>query len=186
MPPVLKAYHRRYPGVTLELKFDESERAYEGILKGELELALITLSPHPHTSIRSETVWQDPLRYVVSRDHPLASRDQLSLQELTHFNAILPGSNTFTRQLAVRQFERLGLPLHVGMTTNYMDTIRMMVSIGLGWSLLPQTLIDDSLKVLEIGSAPIVRQLGYIYHRDRTLSNAARQLVEMLQEVADG
>jgi len=114
----------------------------------------------------------------------LASRQNLSLQELTHFSAILPASTTFTRQLVEQQFRRQGLPLHVGMTTSYMDTIRMMVSIGLGWSLLPQTLIDDRLQVLDIGSAPIVRQLGYIYHRDRTLSNAARQLVAMLREVA--
>ena len=183
LPPILKAYRQRYPAVTLELKFDESERAFEDILKGDLELALITLSPHPHTSIRSETIWQDPLHYVVATDHPLASRGPLSLQQLTHYSAILPGSSTFTRQLVADQFEQLGLALHVGMSTNYLDTIRMMVSIGLGWSLLPESLIDDGLQVLDIGSAPIVRQLGYIYHRDRTLSNAARQFVEMLHEL---
>jgi DNA-binding transcriptional LysR family regulator len=183
LPPILKAYRQRYPAVTLELKFDESERAFEDILKGDLELALITLSPHPHTSIRSETIWQDPLHSVVATDHPLASRGPLSLQQLTHYSAILPGSSTFTRQLVADQFEQLGLALHVGMSTNYLDTIRMMVSIGLGWSLLPESLIDDGLQVLDIGSAPIVRQLGYIYHRDRTLSNAARQFVEMLHEL---
>ncbi|NVK41288.1 MAG: LysR family transcriptional regulator [Oceanospirillaceae bacterium] len=182
LPPILKRYHQRFPGVSLELRFDESERAFEGILRGELELALITLSPQPHAAICQETVWQDPLRYVVSRDHPLARRNRPELSELTHYAAILPGSSTFTRQLVEQQFEEFGLPLDVGMTTNYMDTIRMMVSIGLGWSLLPETLIDDSLEVLDIGSAPIVRQLGYIYHRNRTLSNAARQLVEMLRD----
>lgn len=185
LPPILKAYRQRYPAVTLELKFDESERAFEDILKGDLELALITLSPHPHTSIRSETIWQDPLHYVVATDHPLASSGSLSLQQLTHYSAILPGSSTFTRQLVADQFEQLGLALHVGMSTNYLDTIRMMVSIGLGWSLLPESLIDNRLQVLDIGSAPIVRQLGYIYHRDRTLSNAARQFVEMLHELGD-
>lgn len=183
LPPILKAYSQRYPDVTLDLRFDESERAWEGILKGDLELALITLSPDPHPSIRSQVVWQDPLRYVVARDHPLADRASLSLQELTHYSAILPGNGTFTRQLVVEQFEQLGLSLHVGMTTIYMDTIRMMVSIGLGWSLLPETLIDPSLKVLTPDCEPVVRQLGYIYHRDRTLSNAACRFVDMLHEM---
>jgi DNA-binding transcriptional LysR family regulator len=185
LPPILKAYRQRYPAVTLELKFDESERAFEGILKGDLELALITLSPNPHTSICSETIWQDPLHYVVAKEHPLATRTQLSLQELTHYSAILPGSSTFTRQLVTEQFEQHNLALHVGMSTNYLDTIRMMVSIGLGWSLLPQSLIADDLKVLDLGSAPIVRQLGYIYHRDRTLSNAAHRFVEMLRALGE-
>ncbi|GGO75927.1 LysR family transcriptional regulator [Marinobacterium nitratireducens] len=182
LPPILRAYSQRFPDVSLELRFDESERAFDGIIRGELELALITLAPNPPASICQETVWQDPLRYVVSRDHPLAGRRAPDLEELTHFAAILPGASTFTRQIVETQFAQTGLPLHVGMTTNYMDTVRMMVSIGLGWSLLPETLIDDRLQILEIGSAPIVRQLGYIYHRNRTLSNAARHLVEMLQE----
>jgi DNA-binding transcriptional LysR family regulator len=183
LPPILKAYRERYPAVTLQLKFDESERAFEDILKGDLELALITLSPSPHSSLHSQAIWQDPLRYVVARDHPLADKSALSLQELTHFSAILPGSNTFTRALVTEQFARRGLTLDVGMSTNYLDTIRMMVSIGLGWSLLPESVIDDDLKILELGEAPIVRQLGYIHHRDRTLSNAARQFVEMLHEL---
>ncbi|UTW13274.1 LysR family transcriptional regulator [Marinobacterium rhizophilum] len=182
LPPILKAFSQRYPAVTLQLKFDESERAFENILKGDLELALITLSPSPHSSIHSQVIWQDPLRYVVAKDHPLAGKPALSLQELTHFSAILPGSSTFTRQLVTEQFARHGLTLDVGMSTNYLDTIRMMVSIGLGWSLLPESVIDDELRVLELGEAPIVRQLGYIHHRDRTLSNAARQFVEMLHD----
>jgi DNA-binding transcriptional LysR family regulator len=56
----------------------------------------------------------------------------------------------------------------------------MMVKIGLGWSLLPETMIDNTLQVIDTGSEPIQRELGYIYHRDRTLSNAASKLVELL------
>ena len=57
----------------------------------------------------------------------------------------------------------------------------MMVSIGLGWSLLPETLIDNSLAVLKINHSPITRPLGFLYHRERTLSNAARQMIQLLK-----
>ncbi len=67
------------------------------------------------------------------------------------------------------------------MSTDYLDTIRMMVSIGLGWSLLPETMIDGQLTRLDIGSEAIVRPLGYIHHRDRTLSNAATELIRLLE-----
>ena len=56
-----------------------------------------------------------------------------------------------------------------------------MVRIGLGWSLLPETMIDEGLRRLPVSSEPIHRPLGLIYHRDRTLSNAARELVMMLR-----
>lgn len=182
LPPVLRRFTKEYPDVQLNLRFDESEIAYNGVLHGDLELALITLAPQPDPAICSQSIWVDQLQYVVSRDHVLADKKHVSLEELTNYAAILPGASTFTQQIVTEQFRRKELDLNVGISTNYLDTIRMMVSIGLGWSLLPETMIDSSLTVLETGSEPIQRHLGYIHHRDRTLSNAASKLVEMLSD----
>ncbi|SFG58110.1 LysR family transcriptional regulator [Neptunomonas qingdaonensis] len=180
LPPVLRRFTKEHPDVQLNLRFDESEIAYNGVLHGDLELALITLAPQPDPAIYSQSIWIDQLQYVVSRDHALADKKHVSLEELTNYAAILPGASTFTQQIVTEQFRRKALDLNVGISTNYLDTIRMMVSIGLGWSLLPETMIDSTLTVIETGSAPIQRHLGYIHHRDRTLSNAASKLVEML------
>lgn len=180
LPPVLRRFTKEYPDVQLNLRFDESEIAYKGVLHGDLELALITLAPQPDPAIHSKSIWVDQLKYVVAKDHPLASQTSVSLEELTHYPAILPGATTFTQQIVAEQFQKKSLNLNVAISTNYLDTIRMMVSIGLGWSLLPETMIDESLTILETGSEPIKRHLGYIHHRDRTLSNAASKLVDML------
>ncbi|MFT6469926.1 MAG: DNA-binding transcriptional LysR family regulator [Neptuniibacter pectenicola] len=182
LPPYLKQFSHECPKVELDLQFAESEVAYEGVLKGDFELALITLSPAPDPSIHSDLIWDDLLMYVVAKDHPLAQADKIKLEELTHYNAILPGSNTFTRSLVETLFFQHALTLNVTMSTNYLDTIRMMVNIGLGWSLLPQSLVGDDLKTLNvIDSEPVHRNLGIIYHKNRTLSNAANHLVQMLK-----
>lgn len=182
LPPILRRFSRQYPQVALNLKFAESEVAYQGVLQGDLELALITLAPTPDEAIHAQPVWTDHLQYVVAKDHPLAQAGRLSLAQLTDYPAILPASQTFTRQIVAEQFLHHQLPLKVAMSTNYLDTIRMMVAIGLGWSLLPQTMIDASLCVLDTGSEPIQRQLGYIYHRNRTLSNGANRLLQLLHD----
>lgn len=182
LPPLLKQFSEECPKVELDLQFAESEVAYEGVLKGDLELALITLSPEPDPNIHSEIIWDDLLMYVVSNDHPLANKSKIELEELTQYNAILPGSNTFTRSLVEKLFLHHQLELNVTISTNYLDTIRMMVSIGLGWSLLPQRLVNDDLTVLNvIDSEPVHRNLGIIYHRNRTLSNTANHLVQILK-----
>lgn len=182
LPPILRAFSQQYPEVELDLHFAESEVAYEGVLKGELEVALITLAPQPEANILSQEVWQDELCYMVSNDHPLASREKVELQELTAFKAILPSSKTFTQNIAQTLFDRHQLELNLAMSTNYLDTIRMMVSIGLGWSLLPRTMQGDDLTVLDVTAEPVYRSLGYIYHRNRTLSNAASSFVTLLNQ----
>lgn len=185
LPPVLRQFAKQCPDVDLDLRFDASEIAYEGVLKGDLELALITLSPQPHKQIHAQQVWTDNLRYVVSHDHPLAGQKKVSLAQLTAYNAILSGSATFTRQIAAQQFSHPELGLKIAMSTNYLDTIRMMVQIGLGWSLLPDTMLNDKLTVLPVDAPPVTRQLGYISHKERTLSNAARRFIELLEAHAE-
>lgn len=181
LPPILKTFVERFPAVELDLQFAASEVAYEGVLRGELELALITLAPEQDERICSRTVWTDRLRYVVGRNHSLATSPRPDLSTLSRFPAILPSPDTFTHQRVRQQLARQGLELNLGMSTDYLDTIRMMVSIGLGWSLLPETMIDDQLVRLEIDTEAIDRPLGYIHHRDRTLSNAAGELLSLLE-----
>jgi len=61
----------------------------------------------------------------------------------------------------------------------------MLVTIGLGWSLLPGTLVSEELRVLRVPGLRLSRQLGVVRHRDRTLSNAARAMLEACRAVAD-
>ncbi len=180
LPDTLRTFSKSHPEVVLDLEFTESELAYDGILHGDMELAIITLSPHPHAQIEATPVWQDEMRFVVANEHPLARQDSVSFQDLNEHNAILPDQKTFTREIAEQHFHDQGLELNVIMSTNYLDTIRMMVSIGLGWSLLPETVIDSSLTVLKVPAQQIKRPLGLIFHRDRTLSNAAKVFIELL------
>ncbi|WP_440995261.1 LysR family transcriptional regulator [Arhodomonas sp. SL1] len=185
MPSVLRAFTHRYPDVALDLRFLDSEQAYQGVLDGALELAVVTLAPEPDPQLAVVRVWRDQLRFVCGHDHPLARREGLSLAELARHPAVLPGSRTFTRGLVTDRFARRGLRPNVGLATNYLETLKMMAAIGLGWSVLPETLVDGELVVLRVDEPPIERPLGYLFHRERTLSNAAQALIGELDSAAD-
>ncbi|MEC7118793.1 MAG: LysR family transcriptional regulator substrate-binding protein, partial [Pseudomonadota bacterium] len=64
-------------------------------------------------------------------------------------------------------------------STNPLESIRMLVSMGLGWSALPQTLMNADLHILTISDAgSLQRRLGLVWHPDRTRSSAAQALVD--------
>ncbi len=180
LPPLLKAYTRDHPEVRLDLHFLDSELAYQGVLDGELEMAVVTLAPHPDPQLRVVPVWIDRLCFVCGHDHPLAGRGRLALQELCAFDAVLPGPMTFTRGLIESRFASAGLELPVALSTNYLETLKMMTAIGLGWSLLPARLVAGELHELDVDHPPIQRPLGYLVHRSRTLSNPARAMLAQL------
>ncbi len=180
LPPLLRAFTRAYPQVSLDIRFLDSEVAYDEVLHGRAELAVITLAPQTAEPVRATKVWDDPLDFVVAPEHPLTGKADIRLADVAGHPAVFPGGNTFTHHIAQRLFEREGLTPNITMSTNYMETIKMMVSIGIAWSVLPRSMLDEQVVSLPLPGIQLTRQLGYILHRERTLSNAARAFMALL------
>jgi len=181
LPPTLKRFTQMYPQVRLDIRFMDSEAACVAVEHGELELGIVTLPPEPSIKLTTEVIWEDPLGIVVSRNHPLTEQADVTLDQLARHVAVLPATNTYTRQIAELAFSRLGLTLEIALSTNYLETIKMLVSVGIGWSLLPNTMLDKHISKLSVEELSLQRSLGIVYHRDRTLSNAARALISELR-----
>ncbi|MCK0152302.1 LysR family transcriptional regulator [Alcanivorax sp. S6407] len=181
LPPVLRQFSRDYPKVTLDIHFIDSEEAWEGVLHGELEMGVVTLPPQPDERLHSEVIWQDPLVFMCAPEHPLARQENLTLEALTGHSAILPSPVTFTRGIVERLFDEHNLKLDIAMSTNYLETIHMMVSIGLGWSVLPATMVDQGVVQLPVDAPLPERQLGVVTHPARSQSNAAQAFLRALR-----
>ncbi len=180
LPPLLRTFTRTHPQVALDIQFLDSEVAYEEVLHGRAELAVITLAPETREPVRAKAIWNDPLDFVAAPEHPLARLDSVTLADVARHPAVFPGGNTFTHHIVRRLFEREGLTPNIGMSTNYLETIKMMVSIGIAGSVLPRTMLDDQVARLPLPGIQLERQLGYILHSERTLSNAARAFMTLM------
>ncbi|SHL88749.1 LysR family transcriptional regulator [Vreelandella subglaciescola] len=185
LPPLLRRYTQHHPDVHMALRFLDSEQAYQSVLDGTLEIAIVTLAPEPHEQLEVVPVWVDRMCFVCAADHPLCHVPALTLAELCRHASVLPGAQTFTRALLRRRLERYGLELEASMATNYLETLKMMCSVGLGWSLLPESMIDHELVSLDVDTPPLYRPLGYLVHKNRTLSNAARRLIAELEQARE-
>jgi len=185
LPPVLKAFTERYPKVHFDIAFMDSEEAYEQVTHGRIELGVVTLDPTGNSPLTSQAVWQDNLVVTVAPGHALMRVDKPDLTTLSQYRAILPGLNTYTGQIIKTLFQQYKLKLDISMSTNYLETLKMMVSIGLGWSVLPETMIDNHVRTLDIADLNLHRTLGYVHHHNRSLSNAANAFVAALKAESD-
>ena len=182
LPGPLKQFHENYPGVRLDLRFMDSEKACRAVAQGEIELAIVTLPPVVSAPLQTMKVWDDPLDIVVSRTHPLADSSPTSPKVLLDYPAILPGPGTYTREIILKALGPWRDRITVGMATNYLEVLKMLAAIGLGWSALPRTMIDESLSVVQIRKMKLERNLGIVTHAARTLSNAAQAMIHAVQK----
>ncbi|MEW8201984.1 MAG: LysR family transcriptional regulator [Candidatus Thiodiazotropha endolucinida] len=180
LPAVLRSYSDTNPQVDLDIRFMESEKACQSVEQGELELAVVTLPLNPVDALQSRTIWHDPMAVVVGLDHPLAKQRAVNLRELLDYPAVLPSRGTYTRSLIEQRIGQHHLHVNCTLSTDYLETLKMMATIGLGWSLLPEILVDDHLVQLQVPKLKISRSLGIVTHHKRTLSNAARAMRELL------
>jgi Transcriptional regulator len=180
LPSVLRAFVHDYPQVRLDLRFMASEDALDAVTQGDVELAIITLPPKSDAPLISTPLWRDQLRVALSPQHPLATRKKITAFMLVEHPAIFPEPDTFTRDLIDRTFAQIELKPTVTLSTNYLETIKMMVSVGLGWSLLPANMIDATLASPTLTGLHFERTLGALRHHGRTLSNAAHAFLGAL------
>ena len=185
LPPVLRAFREHYPQVSLDLHFMDSELACARVEQGELEMAVVTLPFRQREPLDYLPIWDDPLLLVCAPEHPLAQARSVSLEDLTRHPAVLPAHGTFTREAIEQALRSVREGLVIDLETNYLETIKMMVSVGLGWSILPRSMIDDSLRAPRLIGLNARRSLGVVTHRRRSISRAVAAMIGLLHEQTD-
>src|SRR3546814_7668132 len=94
--------------------------------------------------------------------------------------------STYTRRIVTQALQQHDLTPRIRLTTNYLETLKMLVGIGLGWSVLPDSVIDDSIRRLPVPALVMHRDLGCVWHQHRTASAAARALRAELNHLPTG
>jgi DNA-binding transcriptional LysR family regulator len=181
LPQVLRDFKIRYPQVDLDLHFMDSEDACAAIASNELELAIVTLPELADDKLQCEVVWIDNLVVVTAADHELAPLRVIEPGQLLEHASILPSQGTFTRKIINNLFAGSKDRLDIVLETNYLETIKVMVSANLGWSILPQSMVDSSLTSHRLHGLDAHRPLGIVTRKKRTLSLSSSAMIELLR-----
>jgi len=181
LPGTLRDFKIRYPQVDLDLHFMDSEDACVAVANNELELAIVTLPELANEKLACEPVWVDQLVVVMAADHPLARQREIDPAELLEHAAILPSLGTFTRKIINSLFAASKDQLKIILETNYLETIKVMVSANLGWSILPQSMVDSSLSSHRLRGLDVQRPLGIVTREKRTLSLSSIAMIDLLR-----
>ena len=182
LPQVLRDFKIEYPQVDLDLHFMDSEDACIAVSKNELELAIVTLPEIPDERLNLEPIWIDLLQVVLAPDHPLSHLSEISSDQLLDYPAILPSAGTFTRKIINQYFATAKGSMKIILETNYLETIKVMVSANLGWSMLPISMLDSTLTGISLNGLEIKRSLGIVTRRNRTLSLNSKAMIAMLRQ----
>lgn len=184
MPEILRRFVSWYPQVRLQVAFLDSEAACRAVARGDMELGVITLPIEANATLLETAIWADPMGVFVGSAHRLAHQQRqgsaLTVADLAGEPAVLPPTESYTYTLIENALDKQGVTLDTHMTSHYLETLRMLADVGMGWTVLPVSMPLDGLVQLALPELELERRLGVVRHPQRQLSNAARVMQQLL------
>ncbi|MBI3666456.1 MAG: LysR family transcriptional regulator [Acidobacteria bacterium] len=180
---VFAAFKKRYHDVKITVYRNFTTKIVQKLLEDSLDLGFVSL-PVNVREIATVPLFREPIDVAVWPQHPLASRQSVTLEEIRHYPWIFPKASR-TRQALDELFRNN--PVHVTMELSGVETIKKFIGIGLGISLLSRSYASAEvkaglLKLIPLSEPRLERQLGLAYRTDRYLSRSAQAFIELAKK----
>jgi len=162
LPHLLPELHQRYPKLKLHLREGDPRDLEVGLSKGTFDL-IMTVLPMESTDNRIRPLFTEPIKIVVSENHPLASKETISGKDLQGQPVLTIDDHYHLHRQIAGLCERFGASLKREYEGNSLDTLCQMVMMNLGVAFLPELFVQSELSkgaaihVLSLDEEPVVR-----------------------------
>ncbi|PAW64490.1 MAG: LysR family transcriptional regulator [Verrucomicrobiia bacterium Tous-C2TDCM] len=154
---LLKAFHLRYPRITIVLEERTPERVWEMVSKGRLSVGLTRpVLAHEALGLQSLLLCQEQLCAAVPSTHRLAGAETIGWGELAREDIVIlarrEGAGSHDTILAA--CAAAGFTPHLAHTPSVISTILRYVEAGSGIGIVPESVAPESDEVVLIPLVP--------------------------------
>jgi len=183
--PLIAELRTSHPNLLIDAREDFRSNLVRAVVEGELDLAVVPLPLAEHR-VSVEPLLTEPLLLVVGKNHRIASRSEISINDLAEETFVSLGDSSSLASQIRTFFGDQKFQPRIGFRCAQVATLKLFVSTGLGISLLPQlarTPDDrDTLTYLRLTGSVPTRELVVIRHLQRYQSRGAQQFLSLLHE----
>ncbi|KFE58437.1 LysR family transcriptional regulator [Hyalangium minutum] len=185
LPDLIAAFARSYPEVRLRLSESLAPELEEGVSRGVLDLAILSL-PVRRADLVAQKLWEEPLVLAVPRGHPLTKLGRaVALTEVVEEPWVVIPGMTGTRALEAA-CEARGVTPRVVLETDNSEAMRRMVERGLGVALVPELMTRDhparEFDIVQVVPGGPRRQVALVHRGEGYLTAAARAFKKFIVE----
>ncbi|MDZ4861002.1 MAG: LysR family transcriptional regulator [Candidatus Hydrogenedentes bacterium] len=187
LPPIVRRFMRAEPAARLRIINRPTEAIAELVLRGELDLGIVTL-PVRKPQLEEHLLMEQELVLVTSRRHALAGKHSIALNALGGETFLMLEEQTRTGALMRAHFRAHGFDPRVALDSGSFEVIKRYVGEGIGVSFLPRNTItkqDANLVTIRVPGLPRVA-IGAIQRKGAYQTKAARLFREILVVESNG
>jgi len=186
LPEILRQFKKVHPKCRVTLEPGDSPVLVEAVREQRIDLAFALL-PQAEPRVEFLPLFADELTFIVDPPHPWAVGGRVAQPEIPRQNYILYSRSSQTFRAVEAYFLAEDTVLNTVMEIGSIETIKELVKIGLGISVLApwiaeRELREGSLVALPLGRRKLRRQWGIIHWQRRRLSLPEADFVQICRK----
>lgn len=182
LPQQIAAFRKRYPKVVFQLKEAGSRDTEDAVLRGDLELGVVTLPARSQELVVRPWV-KDRIVLVASKEHRLARRKRVSAADLQGETVVGFEAGTAVRRLVDRELAAANVQVQVAMELRSVAAILQMVDATQSLAFVSELALGMTRSAVAVSGLNIERQLALVWRADRALSPASERFCELLHAI---
>lgn len=184
LPTIVAAYRQAHPEVRLILHNVTGAGGLDLLRSDEVDLAVGSMLDVPGDLDYAPVYRFEPM-LIAPPDHPLATKPDLRLEDLSPYGLILPPQRLTTYRLVDLVFQQNRVPYTVALEVGGWEVIKQYVAMGLGISIVTAICLTDAdrsrLAARSLGKYFPSRSYGVVVRKGKYLSQQARDFVGLIQ-----
>ena len=183
--PVLESYHISFPGVRIKISNCSTPQAISELKNGLADFALVTTPTGIKDDMKFVNIKSFSSVAVCGTAYSELKNKILSLREVAEYPIVCLDSKTKTYELYSKWFSDNGLVFSPDIEAATTDQLLPMIKHNLGIGFVPEMFVEndnEKERIIRLGLKEKIPNgsICLVTKKDRSLSIAAQQLVDML------
>jgi DNA-binding transcriptional LysR family regulator len=184
LPELVRRYRERFPAVQLQLANVTGKDGMALLRADSADFAVGSMLDVPNDIAWAPVYHYDPM-LIMPLDHPLARKENVTLQDLSPYGLILPPQRLSTYRLVDLVFQQNQVPYQVAIEVGGWEVIKEYVAMGLGISIVTGICISETdqarLAVRNMRQYFPQRSYGVVMRKGKFLSAEARAFIDLIR-----
>lgn len=183
LPGPVRSFVESYPGIELKVHNVTGRDGLAMLRADEADLAVGSMMEVPDDIVYRPFVTYSPT-LITPKEHPLASRQSVTLEDIAPFGLILPPRHLSTWRLVDLVFKQHNLVYKVTLEAGGWEVIKKYVELGLGISIVTDVCLtgNENLNRVSLDRYFPRRSYGIVQRRGKFLSPQTKCFVKILDK----
>ncbi len=184
LPAIVQAFKKTHPTVQLVLHNVTGKDGLALLRSDAVDLAVGSMLDVP-TDLSYAPVYSFDPMLIMAKDHPLAKKENLKLEDLSPHGLILPPKRLTTWRLVDLVFQQRRVPYTVALEVGGWEVIKQYVAMGLGISIVTGICLNEAdhekLEIRNLRDYFPPRSYGVVVRKGKFLSAQARAFSDLVK-----